>query len=593
MGAPEPTITDVMGIAAKGPEEYPLGDLTPERFEDLVFLLARGENSDVRHVRAKDHGLDARLPDRGGRTLRGWQAKRFTGAIKWDQCQESVSRALPWWRPLRITFGFPKRLSGDEQMKFRKNLIEKFPQVRIDWWDHDELQRRMRDTEDGRRAAAWLFSHPDADRAALLRALAVGGELANAGQAAARAAEIQTFVDRDPHFRYTVVSASADTPETPRAPQTLLSVEAEIDGRRVRFDASERYPGARSDAGLEGQLLFSDDDEGRRARAAFDSVLKDGGTVSVESGMSAEFVAVPVGLRGLLPEDPVSGEVEITAVEDVPQSPPSSQPGLPMLVRAGDAELGLVFNPAEPPAGSGHAIAGSAGGLELFISLGDRPGERKPQMDWRWRLGEGDALAQLLACEVMLNAYRGELVELINPTDSSIGASAKLEEPGDSADLAELEDVRSFLSYVAEAEAWLGVPLEPSSHPSKSDAAVLSELIGRIRDPHYTGTWDRVEVELNGPPPTEEDAWALVLLQPLYAELFGAQRYLGTERLHMPKARYERLTGDEAAGDHVTMVPAEDARDLDVRFYSPVEVPEAATRPRGSAGEGAGERGSR
>ena len=70
--------------------------MTPDQFEQLTFLLARGEAPEVVIVRNKDRGLDARLPDPMGRlTLRGWQAKRFaTGEVQWSQCEDSIRTAL-------------------------------------------------------------------------------------------------------------------------------------------------------------------------------------------------------------------------------------------------------------------------------------------------------------------------------------------------------------------------------------------------------------------------------------------------------------------------------------------------------------------
>ena len=76
-----------MDASVRGPVIYPLETLPPERFESLVFLLARSTDSRVLPVRVKDHGLDARLPDEHMRTLRGWQAKHFTDGIHWPQCQ--------------------------------------------------------------------------------------------------------------------------------------------------------------------------------------------------------------------------------------------------------------------------------------------------------------------------------------------------------------------------------------------------------------------------------------------------------------------------------------------------------------------------
>src|SRR5207248_221455 len=122
-----------------------LDDLIPEQLEALVFLLARAEDPAVVPVRNKDFGLDERLPDHRGRTLRGWQAKRFRGAIQWAKCRESVERALAFWRPPRITFCFARDLSAQEQRKFQTELAGHYPEVRLDFWGASEMQRRLRD----------------------------------------------------------------------------------------------------------------------------------------------------------------------------------------------------------------------------------------------------------------------------------------------------------------------------------------------------------------------------------------------------------------------------------------------------------------
>src|SRR5690349_19281612 len=99
----------------RGAQEYPLHDLTDGEFEALVYLLARNEDEAVVPVRNKDRGLDVRLPDQHQKTRRGWQAKRFEkGRINWAQCRESVSAAVAFWRPPRITFVFAHELSAGE-----------------------------------------------------------------------------------------------------------------------------------------------------------------------------------------------------------------------------------------------------------------------------------------------------------------------------------------------------------------------------------------------------------------------------------------------------------------------------------------------
>ena len=145
-------------IDPKGPHVYNLQKVEPGDYETLTYLLAHAENSDVVIVRNKDRGLDARLPDPVGHTtLRGWQAKRFAASIHWPQCQQSLDDAVTFWRPLRVTFVFAHDLSAVDQGAFQTKLAQRHPYVRVDFWSATEVQRRLRDTEEGRRAAVWLF----------------------------------------------------------------------------------------------------------------------------------------------------------------------------------------------------------------------------------------------------------------------------------------------------------------------------------------------------------------------------------------------------------------------------------------------------
>jgi hypothetical protein len=563
---------------AKGPTEHPLGDLTPDQFEALVFLLARDEFPEVVRVRAKDRGLDARRPDGAGGTLRGWQAKRFTGGIKWPQCQESVERAVAFWRPPRITFAFPKLLSAKEQEDFRSNLIEQFPGVRLDWWDRDELQARMRDTEGGRRAVAWLFDNLEAGEEKMRRALAVGGELADARQAAERVAEIQDYVDRDPHLQYTIVSADKNAPETKPAAETIISLEAEFGSKQIRFDGSERYPGAAVDAGLSGRLIFSDDEEGRSAREAVDMAAGTGEPVTITSGLAGSFDRVPIGLRGLLPEGPTEGTVEILPAEAPDRGDLAAPETMSLLVRSAETELGIVLTAVEPPAGQTGLLVGSVGGLELRLNFHGQPGDGEIGMGWRWTPGEGSAREQLLAARLMLAAHRQQPVELFDPGLDRVVVSALMDELDDQGQAAtEIEGETAYLGFVAEVEAWIGKPLYPSAIPSDADAKVLGELIGRIRNPRVEGTWKRVELTITSPP--EHERFRVAVVRPIFAPLFGQVHYAGGELVAMPEAKLDPESADAKVGDTVAIVPGADDS-VSVVFESPLDAPEAALLPK-------------
>lgn len=567
-----------MSLNPKGPVDYPLGDLHPDQFEVLVYLLVRDEFPGAVQVRAYDHGLDVRLPDPAGATPRGWQAKRFTGAIKWGQCQESTRRAIAFWRPLHVTFAFPKTLSGKEQDDFRKKLIEQFPRVRLDWWGSEDLQARMRDTEGGRRAAAWLFENLEDVREKMQRAIAVGGELEDSGQAAARAAAIQEFVDRDPHFRYTIVSADEEAPTTPPATETIISFQASFGSKAVRFDASERYPGASADAGLAGHLILSDDDSGASARETLQRAADGEDAVTISAGLAARFDSVPVGLRGLMPEGLHTGTFEIGAIPETDSSSPPQPSGMPVLVRSGGCEVGIVLSAVEPQDGETGLLVGSVGGLELNLRFHGRPGDGQIEMNWRWTAGEGSAIEQLLAAQVLLAGHRGEPVEIFDPTLDRVVVSTTPDTIEERAErIAEIESVIDYLEIVSEVETWIGEPLPAPAVPAESDVRTLGELLGRIRNPNVEGTWERIEMVLTAE--TDLDVFQVAVISPVDATLFGRSYYVGGELVRIPKARFAEFAGEPQIGDSVAIVPADD-NTISVLFQPPAQAPEEAVRRR-------------
>lgn len=401
-----------MTVQAKGrgARVYPLEELTDGEFEGLTYLLARVDDKAVVPVRNHDRGLDVRLPDERQLTRRGWQAKRFEkGKIHWDQCRKSVETAVAFWRPPRITFVFAHELSAREQEEFRTELVERVAlPVALDYMPEAEVQRRLRDTPDGRQAAAWLFADSELEEEALRRTIAMGGELRDAAHAAERLSEIQRHLGRDPHLDYTTIAQETGAPWTPAAQGTALSVMTQEGDREVRFDAREKFPGALEQLGLEGAFVFTDDEAGRRARDALAQANPDSGTISIESGIGFRMTKVPVGMRGVMTDEPVFGTVTLTpeTSSDEPSPPPPSLVGI---IAAGEHELGMAFAPAdEAVADWDMTLGGAAGGLEIFHSMRGEPEALEHTLDWRHTFGEGSALEQLLGCRVMIAVLKGE-----------------------------------------------------------------------------------------------------------------------------------------------------------------------------------------
>jgi hypothetical protein len=560
----------------RGAQRYPLENLAPQQFEDLVFLLARIDHADVVPVRNKDRGLDARLPDRRQRTLRGWQAKRYEkGKINWAECRKSVTDAVAFWRPPQITFVFAHELSAKEQEAFRTELVERLDlPVRLNFMPEAEVQRRLRDTPEGRQAAAWLFEGSETEGEAIRRALAMGGELRDGSHAAERLAEIQRYLDRDPHLDYTTVTAKTGAPATPAADDTAISVIRQEGEQEVRFDAREKFPGALAQLGLAGTFVFTDDEAGRKAREALEKAQRTGRDVSIGSGIGIKMANVPVGLRGLMPDEPVFGEVSLISTGS--PSPRNDLSIVGILV-AGSHELGMSIAPLEPPAtGWDVTLAGAAGGLEIFHSMRQGPaGALEHKLDWRHTFGEGSAIEQLLACRVLRSALEGESVRLLSPHDrEQIWLLSPLE--GDfEGDIKDLESREQLLEVATELELWTGNPVEVPARASDEEIRELFEVVGRIRSPEVDGEWEKVDLVPESDLPDEP--FQVRVLEAREATIFAANLFIGVEVIDLP------LAEGAPKGDEVRLRPVQGHEKMTARLYPPSVYPADVARPPGRA----------
>jgi hypothetical protein len=556
----------------RGARNYPLGELTAGELEALTYLLARAEDKAVLPVRNQDRGLDVRLPDERQLTRRGWQAKRFEkGKIHWEQCRGSVETAVAFWRPPRITFIFAHELSADEQTKFRTELVERvgLPVV-LDYMPEAEIQRRLRDTPQGRQAAAWLFEDSESGAEAMRRAYAMGGELRDAAHAAERLAEVQRHLGRDPHLEYTTITSDTGAPTMPPAQGTALSVMTQEGNQEVRFDAREKFPGALTQLGLEGAFVFTEDEEGRKARESLLEGQRTGGSISIESGIGIKMTKVPVGMRGVMTDEPVFGQVTLTPLSRSDESAPSA-PSLVGIIAAGEQELGIDFAPTdEPVPGWDMTLGGAAGGLEIFHSMRGKPEQLEHTLDWRHTFGEGSALEQLLACRVLISALEGETVQLLEPkTREQIWLLAPVE--GDHAeDIRDLKAREQLLGLAAEFEAWTGEPLVVPARPTDEDAKALSQALGRIRSPEVEGSWDRVRVIFEGDLPA--DPVEVVALEARHTTLFGSEVFLGVEAHRLP------LAIATPTQDGAELTPVEGHEQLVALLHRPSEYPADAAR---------------
>lgn len=563
----------------RGVRTYPLEELDPGEFEALTFLFARAEDPAAVPVRNKDRGLDVRLPDARQFTRRGWQAKRYAkDEIHWGQCRESVETAVAFWRPPRITFLFAHELSAKEQVGFRTDLVEKIGHpVALDYVPEAEIQRWLRDTDEGRQAATWLFEDSEPAQEQMQRAMAMAGPLRDAMHAAERLAEIQAHLNRDPHFDYATVTDKVGAPMTPSAQGTVLSVFTRRDDVDVRFDAREKFSGAVEQFGMEGAIVFSDDEAGRQARQAIDEALRTGEGVSTPVGAGIRLSEVPVGMRGIMTDEPVYGELTLLPVEtEAPAPPPSRLVGL---LTAGEHELGVAFVAAETPVeGWDGTLAAATGGLHILHSIRGDESSLEHHIDWRHIFGEGSALEQLLACRVLRAALAGEAVRLLVPTSrAQIWLLERFD--GDYAeDIRDLELREEFLGFVAELEEWVGQAIVVPARPSDEDVATLSRTLGRVRNSQSTGTWERIEATRIGEIPNHPIE--VLVHQPRYVTLFDQELFLGIEQMHLPLAE----SSPTERGAELTPVPGHEQ--LAATLIRPAELAAEAIPGPGQPREG-------
>lgn len=501
------------------------------------------------------------------------QAIREGGKIHWGQCRGSVEDAVAFWRPPRITFVFAHGLSAREQDDFRTELVEKIDlPVVLDFMPESEVQRRLRDTPEGRQAATWLFAGSELEQDALARAYAMGGELRDAEHAAERLAEIGRHLDKDPHLDYTAITNKACAPETLPAEGTALSVVTGDGDREVRFDAREKFPGALEQLGLEGAFVFTDDEIGRQARESLVHALRGGHPASIDSGIGLQMKTVPVGLRGLMTDEPVFGQVTVTEVTSHEVVAPSSV--LVGIVASGGHELGIAFFRADDAVpGWDGTLVGAAGGLEIFHSIRGKSPDLENRLDWRHTFGRGSAVEQLLACRILRGALLGETVQLLHAgSREQIWLSAPV--VGDyTDDLRDLEIRERILELAAEVEIWTECPLVVPATLSSEDVEALVQAAERIRSPELRGRWQTFDFVPDAELPTQPVE--VIVLEARRAQLFGAGLFLGVEQIQLP------LATAEAGDDGVRLAAVPGHEEAVAVLHRPSRLPAEAALPPG------------
>ena len=453
--------------------------------------------------------------------------------------------------------------------------------MRLNFWSAKEVLRRMRDTEEGRSATVWLFGRGGTLEE--LIASMVDKEPIMGGRAIAeRQAALNQQFNNDSHLYYTAVVRPDGAPETPPASRTIASVILSTEGQEVRYDLSERYPGAMTDLGGGPRLVLRDDEKGAQVREILRAAADATGPIEINSGTGIVWPEVPVGLRGLVPDEPIWGPVTLRP-QDVEQT--ATEPEILALLIADKTQLGVRFTQTdEPLTGWDGTMIGATGGLELTQSI--RMSDQKLaaiHTDWRHTLGVGTATEQYLGAQLMLSALDGhEIVMQLGDHSTGIGRGilSLQDHDFDEEAIADLRTHVSFLAYVCEVQAWLGRPLFPPARPTPDDVAELSRALGFIRQPHATGTWTEITLATGTGPGTgtgtgtgdpESVRGEIAIRQPVRVRFFGGEHYLGMEVLQIQSAVVDR------GGDKIVLRPG-DSDTLTTELVHPEEAPPEAAR---------------
>ncbi len=336
--------------------------LSDERFErlvhELLVLERAGNDVTLRKLRKPDYGADSLVLKRAGLVEEVIQAKRFTEAPHWPQCEESIDRAVNAWRPPRVTFVFALDFTGNHQKAFDTRIAGRHPEIEVEGLTLTDVERLL-DTHP-QVGPRFLGSVARDLEDAAERAIRLGGARLETGQdLLARSEEVGRSGDElDPHFVYHQSSGPIEVPRSRFEQLPYLSLEVLNERTRVEVSAWAREE---SDVSLPW-ISFSDDEDGREALRLAREGLARGDAVTLTSGFRLSFPQAPVLIKEVLadgwsasagtvrPGEPTDIEVEV-------------------VTPAGTQERSFPLYPIPPRSGSYSCLASLRRALWLELNL--------------------------------------------------------------------------------------------------------------------------------------------------------------------------------------------------------------------------------
>lgn len=274
--------------------ELRIAALDSIQFERLVFDLVLEENPDAVRLRPPDEGADTLVLANEGEPARVWQAKRFTGRIRWDQCEESLRSAIAGYEPLSVTFVFPKDLTAAQLRSFDSlRAVGEAAGVSVDHWGVSVLRNRLQ------RNAHIRIRYFGYDSQTMMDVAA--GRLASADPITQAMNLEEAFGTDDPGFEYEVELLRGPMPEPTIVAGSSVTILLRNGPRTLRLAVRARE----DDSGPVAVWSFAEDERGDAARAAAMLATARGDEeITIESGLVVRLANAPRLMRETFEQTP-------------------------------------------------------------------------------------------------------------------------------------------------------------------------------------------------------------------------------------------------------------------------------------------------
>jgi hypothetical protein len=491
-------------------ESFDFIGLTPERFEELVFLLGALEIPSLVRTANPDGGLDALVPaGSSGEVPRGIQAKHHTKGPSATKCAESLRDAIAAHRPEHVTFAFPTNPTAGKIAAFDNKVVAMDPTVEVDFWGASQLTSRLIGSDGGRRVSRHIFGDEDTER--LERLIRAHQDVDSGAQALEALGAGADLLDRDPYFLYSVGARPGELPAPPPAKGAVMRVEVSDEHGTRHIDAVAR-PGTGQDQLPQGKLML----EGEAAIERWQRFRSEGGEVTFED-VGFQFERLPKHLA------PLWDGVERSDVVIRTGERPRRTILMEIDGDAGSFSAEVQLGPAAPKQGWEHAMAGSAGAAALTFNSRRRGDGGEARIDWTWHSGRGSSREQLQSLKFLRAASGKGTMRLMDPRSREVFTEGPTPDIAYDDDMAALTQV---YEDVVSLERWLGTTIDVPDEILAGDANALRR-IARLMEGIESSWTDASFVLDPGGPKEIETEGVFQLRRQMGVELFGREYQLG------------------------------------------------------------------